>query len=99
MLNGFEFEAEGRTYTCTVEARQKPVAESWWWFAVTGDAQRYAPFRATGSDTRSQVQKKIVEFYKNRLFALTQPTQRGAHWARKPADAAKKPESAAKPSA
>ncbi len=84
MLNGFEFEDDGRTYSCSIEAQKTPVKESWWWFEVSGDAQRYAPFRAAGSDTKAQVRKKIVEFYKNRLFALTQPTQRGAHWGRKP---------------
>jgi hypothetical protein len=84
MINGFEFEDAGRTYSCTVEAQKGPVRESWWWFSVTGDAQRYAPFRAANDDTRSQVQKRIVAVYEHRLFALTQPTQRGAHWGRKP---------------
>lgn len=84
MINGFEFEDSGRSYACTVEAQKGPVKESWWWFSVSGDMQRYAPFRAASDDTRTSVQKRIVEFYKNRLFALTQPTQRGAHWGRKP---------------
>jgi len=92
MLNGFEFENAGRKYSCTVEALKGPVNESWWWFSVSGDQQRYAPFRAASADTRAQVQTKIVEFYEHRLWAKAQPVQRGAHWGRKPdATPAKKP--------
>lgn len=85
MINGFDFEDDGRSYSCSVEAQKGTPKESWWWFAVSGDQQRYAPFRSASSDTRANVQKRVVAFYKNRLFALTQPTQRGAHWGRKPA--------------
>ena len=66
--------------------------ESWWWFSVSGDQQRYAPFRTSSSDTRKEVQSKIVEFYEHRLWAKSQPVQKGAHWGRKPdAAPAKKP--------
>lgn len=87
MINGFEFQDDGRKYTCTVEEQDGVDGESWWWFAVTGDAQRYAPFRAAKSDTRGSVQKRIAEFYANRLFQLTQPTVRGGHWAKRGAPA------------
>lgn len=88
MIGPFEFNDAGRRYTCTVEQLKGPVAESWWWFAVSGDQQRYAPFRAAASDTRSSVQERVVAFYTNRLFQLTQPTQRGSHWGKRPAAAA-----------
>ncbi len=89
MIKDFEFQDGGRSYSCTVEA-QKGGAESWWWFAVSGDQQRYAPFRAAASDTRASVQERVVAFYNNRLFQLTQPTQRGSHWGKRnvPAPAA-----------
>jgi hypothetical protein len=87
MIKAFEFTDDGRTYTCTVEELAGPVSESWWWFAVTGDQQRYAPFRAQKSDTQASVRKRVVEFYENRLFQLTQPTVRGAHWAKRKAPA------------
>ena len=61
-------------------------AEDWWWFAVTGDAQRYAPFRAERGDTRASVQERVVAFYTNRLFRIAQPREKGSHWgSRKPA--------------
>jgi hypothetical protein len=90
MIKDFEFQDGGRSYSCTVEAQKGAGAESWWWFAVSGDQQRYAPFRAAASDTRASVQERVVAFYNNRLFQLTQPTQRGSHWGKRnvPAPAA-----------
>lgn len=80
MIKGFEFEDEGRAFSCTVEERPGPEAEAWWWFAVSGDPQRYAPFRAVASDTRGSVQDRVLDFYKNRLYQLAQPRERGGHW-------------------
>jgi hypothetical protein len=90
MIKGFEFEDGGRAYACTIEERKGTDAESWWWFSVSRDAQRYAPFQALSSDTRASVQERVVAFYTNRLFQLTQPTQRGSHWGKRniPAKAA-----------
>ena len=90
MIQGFEFSDAGRHYTCTVEGR-KGADEAWWWFAVSGDGQRYAPFLASKSDTRASVQERVVAFYLNRLFQLTQPTRRGAHWGKRPTPAAGAP--------
>ncbi len=96
MIKGFEFKDGTRTYTCTIE-QQKGADEAWWWFAVSGDMQRYAPFRAVNDDTRASVQERIVAFYTNRLFQLTQPTQRGSHWGKRtPAPGASTPAAAPK---
>ena len=56
MISGFDFEDGGRKYTCTVEQHQAAAVDSWWWFGVTSDRQRYAPFRAASGDTRTSVQ-------------------------------------------
>lgn len=80
MIKGFEFKADGRSYTCTTEERKGAVAEFWWWFAVTGDAQRYAPFQALPGDTRASVQERILAYYTNRLARLAEPTQRPSQW-------------------
>jgi hypothetical protein len=79
MIKGFEFVADDRQYACTIEA-QRGADESWWWFTVSGDPQRYAPFRAASSDTRATVQERIIAFYTNRLYQLAQPRERGAHF-------------------
>lgn len=85
MLKPFEFTADGRSFSCTVETRSGPEAESWWWFAVSGDGQRYAPFRAARSDTRESVQERVAKFYADRLFARSQPTLRGSQWGKRAA--------------
>lgn len=97
MINGFEFQDAGRTYVCTVEARNGDPEDSWWWFSVTSDAQRYAPFRAASVDTRQSVRDRVVAFYEHRRFMLTQPTVRPGAWQKKPAVEAAKPEVAAEP--
>ena len=63
MIAGFEFEESGRKYTCTVEQHQAVPADAWWWFGVTADRHRYAPFRAVSGDTRNSVQSRIVAYY------------------------------------
>ena len=63
MISGFDFEDGGRKYTCTVEQHQAVPADTWWWFGVTSDRQRYAPFRAVSGDTRTSVQSRIVAYY------------------------------------
>lgn len=89
MIKGFEFQDGDRKYTCTIEVQRATPDDPWWWFAVSGDQQRYAPFRAESSDTRVTVQERIVGFYTNRLVQLALPRERGGHWGsrRKPGGA------------
>ncbi len=87
-MKGFEFEAEGRQYTCSVIERKGIGASTWWWFSVSGDMQNYAPFMAANGDTRASVQERVLQYYNNRLFQLSQPTQRGSHWAKRNVPAA-----------
>ena len=84
MIQGFEFEEEGRTYVCCVEARRATPDDAWWWFNVSGDRQRYAPFQAASADTRKAVQSKIVAFYAGVLEARARPAEPRSHWARRP---------------
>ena len=93
IIKAFEFEDAGRTYSCTVQERTGSNAGAWWWFAVSGDMQSYAPFQASTSDTQASVQERVIAFYNSRLHQLAQPVQRGSHWSRrtppaKPAPAA-----------
>ena len=97
MLKAFEFTDAHRQYSCTVEFL-KGTDEAWWWFAVSQDSQRYAPFRAAPGDTRASVQERIVAFYTNRLFQLAQPPRRGAQFgARLGRPPAAKPDAAGAP--
>ena len=80
MIKGFQFDADARSYNCTVEARAGSPNEFWWWFSVSGDAQRYAMFQAAEGDTRPSVQERVIKFYADRLYKLSQPTERASQW-------------------
>jgi len=63
MTDRFEFEEEGRTYTCCLEQAHVTQTEKWWYFAVTGDRTRYAFFQGASNDTRASVQSRILQSY------------------------------------
>ena len=90
MIRGFDFEEDGRKFTCKVEARRATPDDAWWWFDVSGDRQRYAPFQATSSDTQKAVKAKILAYYVSLLEARARPAEPPSHWSRraKPAVAA-----------
>lgn len=92
MIRPFSFEDGGLTYTCSAEARKSLPNEAWWFFAVSGDRQRYAPFQAAESDTRGSVQSRIVAYYTAMVAHRLLPPEPRHHWARrKPEDAAASP--------
>jgi hypothetical protein len=84
MIRGFEFEEGGRTFVCSVEARRTTPDDAWWWFNVSGDRQRYAPFQAATADTQKGVKAKIVAYYANLLEARARPVEPRSHWGRRP---------------
>ena len=84
MIRGFEFEEGGRTFVCSVEARRTTPDDAWWWFNVSGDRQRYAPFQAATADTQKTVKAKIIAFYANLLEARARPAEPRSHWGRRP---------------
>ena len=82
MLAGFSFLHDDRTYACVAAEGPGGQGEPWWWFTVTRDANRYAPFRAASKDTRASVQARILAYYKNHLEHRAMPERE--HWARRP---------------
>lgn len=83
MIRDFEFEEDGRKFVCRVQARPLTPDDAWWWFDVSGDRQRYAPFQAGTADTQKGVKSKIVAFYANVLEARARPAEPRSHWARR----------------
>ena len=81
MLRSFSFVHDNRTYTCQREDPQGSMTEAWWWFTVSHDGNRYAPFHAVARDTRASVQDRIAAYYANHL-AHRAMTDR-EHWARR----------------
>jgi hypothetical protein len=90
MVGEIEFEEDGRTYTCRLEgpiraAVARPAAADsggpWWWFGVSGDPQRYAPFHGAADDTMASVRTRIVTYYADLL--VRRATKAGG-WLRSP---------------
>jgi len=69
----FEFEEDGRVYRCCVEGERSARTGAWWWFDVSGDAQRYAPFHPEPGDTKNSVRARIVSYYNALLVRRAMP--------------------------
>ena len=72
----FQFVDGGRKYTCRVAAFGSAAAP-WWWVEVSGDASRYAPFRASDADTEDSVRARVVAYYEGHLERRAAPS---SHW-------------------
>ncbi len=83
MLKAFTFENGGRTYNCRVEEPRGSRTQAWWWFDVSEDGQRYAPFEATEDDTEADVQERVMAYYDHLLVRRAEPPQQRQHWARR----------------
>jgi hypothetical protein len=83
MKEAFEFEDDGRTFSVIVEERRAAEIERWWWFTVSKDVHRYAPFQAAPGDTVASVQSRIVQYYNDLVFRRSQPAEPRAHWAQR----------------
>ena len=83
MIAALDFEHEGKKYTCTVEKPKKGKGSGWWWFQVSGDTHRYAPFHAASSDTKASVQSRIIEYYATHMAARAAPPPQRGHWSRR----------------
>lgn len=82
MTGAFTFEHGGRTYSCSTEKRKSPPVGTWWWFTVSSDSNRYAPFEAVSSDTQQSIRTRIVAYYEHRLWARAQPAAPRQHFGR-----------------
>jgi hypothetical protein len=73
MTRIFSFAEGDRKYQCHVERATAGRTEAWWWFEVSGDSHRYAPFHAAASDTEASVRTRIVTYYLNVLARRSEP--------------------------
>lgn len=83
MIGEFHFEEGGRKFKCNVEQPRGARTEAWWWFAVSGDQHRYAPFQAAAGDTEATVRTRIAQYYRDLLERRAQPAVPRHHWARR----------------
>ena len=89
MIGAFSFVHNSRTYACYPEERQGAQTEMWWWFTVSSDGNRYAPFHALARDTRASIQSRIVAYYANHQAHRLMTDRQ--HWARRDKTGAAKP--------
>ncbi len=73
MTRSFSFVEGDRKYQCRVERPTAGRTEAWWWFEVSGDGHRYAPFQAAPGDTDASVRARILTYYLNMLVRRSEP--------------------------
>jgi len=71
----FSFEDTGRIFACHVERAHVRYVTAWWWFTVSSDSHRYAPFHAHADDTQASVRSRVVAYYDTLLSRRSEPRQ------------------------
>ena len=79
MIQSLHFEADELAFACRVEPARAERA-AWWWFSVSGDSHRYAPFQSESNDTPESVQSRILSYYRALLLRRSQPLDMRATW-------------------
>lgn len=64
-LQPFTFEADDRVFTCQIEHGRTALSHSWWWFTVSGESHRFAPFQPLAGDTIDSVQCRVLSYYRD----------------------------------
>ena len=75
MHPSFSFEDAGRVFACHVAQAQTRDITEWWWFTVSSDSHRYAPFHADAGDTEDSVRSRVVAYYDALLSQRSAPRQ------------------------
>jgi hypothetical protein len=81
-----EFTDGDKKFTCRAEASPATPTVLWWWMSVTGEASRYAAFRAEAKDTAAKLRPRILAYYAQLLVDRARPPMIRQHWThRRPA--------------
>src|SRR4051794_19426015 len=64
MLQPFTFEADDRIFACQIEQGRSRLAHAWWWFTVSGESHRFAPFQPIAGDTVDSVRSRVLSYYR-----------------------------------
>ena len=81
MIEAFEFEDQGHTFSCATETPRHAGFQTWWWFTLDGDkSTRYAPFEQSTEDTQQSVRERIIVFYAELLAIKARPRRERPTW-------------------
>ena len=64
MLQPFTFEADDRVFACQIEGGRTKLAQLWWWFTVSGESHRFAPFQPEVGETLESVRFRVLSYYR-----------------------------------
>ena len=65
VLPPFTFEADDRVFACQIEQGRTKLAQPWWWFTVSGESHRFAPFQPVVGDTVESVRSRVLSYYRD----------------------------------
>ena len=80
MLQPFTFDADDRLFACQIEKRQRPRVEWWWWFSVSGETHRFAPFQLSADDTEESVRSRVLSYYREMVARRALSLDRREEW-------------------
>ena len=72
-MDSMRFQDEGRTFNCKAATATATPGEKWWWIEISGEAQRYAAFRAEPGDTAATLQPRVLAYYAQILADRARP--------------------------
>jgi hypothetical protein len=98
-MDAVQFDDVGRTFTCERASSPATPGTLWWWVSVSGEAQRYAAFRAEPDDTPATLQPRVLAYYAQILADRARPRITRPTWAQRKAPAAAPAEPAAEKTA
>lgn len=81
-MDFLQFEDNGCTLTCRSASSPATPGTFWWWVEVTGESQRYAPFRTEPGDTPENLRSRILEWHAQLLFDRARPREIRGRWSR-----------------
>jgi len=64
VLQSFTFEADDRIFACQIEQGRTRLAQPWWWFTVSGESHRFAPFQPEVGETIESVRCRVLSYYR-----------------------------------
>ena len=80
MIEAFTFEADDRIFACTIERGRAEGAQPWWWFTVSGESHRFAPFRPDTEDTVESVRERVLAYFRALLARRALPLDHRSSW-------------------